>query len=367
MIEMREKEEMKYSNSIPTWAKIVNFIIFLFICLLGFVAFVLGIICIFGQQWFGVIVCFAVSGFMAWAARFIHRSNKLYTEIIVKCELQEDGYYTYVKNEKMGEEWEQLVTFDQMQEVLVGRTTRYQSRGSNRFGYHVVGAKIIMKWTNEQGQTEYSLFGMEDPKGLENWVQRFKQHGIPLYSTGANVSVVQAEDYQTGYEELPKMPYDSDTSSPRIGSHRFNSLKLWLSSEMKARKQSQQISRDKKVFIPILLAMLIGNFLMAALWMPTWHLEDGMFGDDSPSLLMAGINFILLLIVGGYWREQVKWYRSLRDAGLLLFAQLAGWVFIRLFQTAPEGLLDAIIIDGFVLALFNGVLFVIFRILRKFW
>lgn len=367
MIEMREKEDLKYSNAIPTWAKIVNAAFLGLFFLVGFAAYGLGILFLFGQHWFVAAVCLAFGGFMTWAVRLVRNSNKMYTEIVLKCELQEDGYYTYLKKIKTGEEWEHLVTFDQMQEVLIGRTIRYQSRGSNRLGYHVVGAKIIMKWTNEQGQPDYSLFGLEDPEKLEEWVQRFKQKGIPVYSTGANVSIVQVDDYQTGYDELPKVPYDSDTSSPRIGSHRFNSLKLWLSSEMRARKRSKELMRDKKVFNLILLAMLIGNLLIAIRWMPSWPLDDGMFSEDSPAYWVGGFNFVLLLVVGAYWREQVKWYRSLRDVGLLLMAQLTGWVYLKLFQTAPDGMLEAIVVGGFILACYNGILFIIFRILRRFW
>ncbi|MCR1835721.1 hypothetical protein NSA56_15350 [Oceanobacillus caeni] len=30
-----------------------------------------------------------------------------------------------------------------------------------------------MKWTDEQGHPQYSLFGLEDSKKMEEWVQRF--------------------------------------------------------------------------------------------------------------------------------------------------------------------------------------------------
>lgn len=367
MIEMREKENLKYSNEIPKWAKIVNGIIFLIFCLVGVAFFGLGVLFIFGMHWFPSIVCFAVSGFTTWAVLFIRKANKMYTEIELLCELRENGYYTYLKNLKTGEEWEQLVGFKQMQEVLIGRTTRYQSRGANRLGYHVVGAKIIMKWTNEQGETEYSLFGLEDPIKLKEWVQRFKHNGIPVYSTPANVSIVQAEDYKTGYEELSKMPYDSDYTSPKIGSHRFNSLKFWISSEMRERKRKKELIRDKKVFIPFFLAVLIGNFLISVLWMPSWPIDDGMFSGDSPSFYISLLNLLLLPIAGTYWREKVKWYRSLRDVGLLLFVQLLGLMFLQFSETAPEEMLDGIIVDGFALFVFNTLCFIFFRILRRFW
>ncbi|MED4475922.1 hypothetical protein [Oceanobacillus caeni] len=164
---------------------------------------------------------------------------------------------------------------------------------------------------------------------------------------------------------MPKMPYDSDRSSPRIGTIRYRDLKPWLSAEMKENKRNKEKMHDKKFFNPILLAMIIGNFLIAVSWMPSWQLDDGMFGDDSPSFLVNIINFMLLIIVGTYWREKVRWYRSLRDVGLLLFAHLLGWAFLRLFQTVPAGMFDAIIVDGLTLALFNGIFFIMFRTLRK--
>ncbi len=364
---MSEKEKLKYSNAIPRWAKIVHKIILWFFYLIAFATLVFGVALIFWHQWFGAIACFAGSGLFGWLSRFIRWSNKLYTDLDVKCELQEKGYYTAVKNIKTGEEWEQFVPFHQMQEVLIARTTRYQSRGSNSLGYHIIGAKIIMKWINEQGNIEYSLFGLEDSKNVEEWVQRFKQNEIPVFSSAVNVNEVKIEDYQKGYEELPKMPYDEDTTSPKVGTIRYRNLKVWRSSEMEEKKRKKELLLDRKVFNLILLAMLVGNFLAALGWMPSWQLNDGTFVDDSPSFVMTGINFILLFIVGAYWRKQVKWYRSLRDVGLILFVQLVGWGFARILQTAPDGMLDAIFIDILVLAFFNGVFFILFRLLRKFF
>ncbi len=170
---MREKEDLKYSNDIPGWARIVQMIILWFLYLIGITAFGFGILLIYWQQWFGVIACFAVSGFILWASSIIKKSNKMYSDIDLKCELQEEGYYTYVQNKKTREEWKQFVPFEQMQEVLIARTTRYQSKGSDQLGYHIIGAKMIMKWTDEQGHPQYSLFGLEDSKKMEEWVQRF--------------------------------------------------------------------------------------------------------------------------------------------------------------------------------------------------
>jgi len=285
--------------------------------------------------------------------------------MVVKSELQEGGFYSYLQNKKTGEEWEQFVPFEHMQEVLIARTTRYQSRGANTLGYYIVGAKIIMKWMNENGEPNYSLFGLENQNNLDEWIQRFKENDIPVYSSGSNVSALQLEDYQTAYEELPKMPYDNDASSPRIGTIQYRNLKTWRSSEMKEKKRLKEIKHDKRVLNPLLLAMLLGNFLIAISWMPSWQVDDGMFGENSPSFIVNSINFMLLLIVGAYWRAKVKWYRSLRDVGFILFAQLIGWILLRLSGPVTTGMLDAIIVDGIVLALFNGIIFIVFRLIRK--
>ncbi|MBS4207075.1 hypothetical protein [Bacillus sp. FJAT-50079] len=365
MIEMREKEGLKYSNDIPKWAKIAHVVFFLFFCLLGVVAFGFGVFLILGPYWPGGIICFACALLLAWLTSIIYKSNKMYTDIVMKCELREDGYFTFVRNVKTGEEWENFVAFEQMQEVLIARTTRYMSRGSNSPGYHIIGAKIIMKWINKQGHHKYSLFGVENADKLNEWVQRFKQKDIPVFSSGANVTGLQLEDYERAYEELPKLPYDQDKSSPIIGTAHYRNLKQWLSSEMKEKKKERQLKNDRRVFYPILLALFIFNFIVTVNWMPSWELADGMFGIESPSFLVASINFMLLFFVGTYWREKVKWYRSVRDVGLILLAQLIGWVCLWLFQTVPAGMLDAVIVDGLTLALFNGFFFILFRALKK--
>ena len=364
LIEMSQKEKLKYSNAIPGWAKVFQKVILWFFYLVAFSAIAFGVVLLFWQQWFGALACFAGGGLFAWLSRILRWSNQLYTDLILNCELREEGYYTWVRNVKTGEEVEQFVPFGQMEEVTIARTTRYQSAGANRLGYHIIGAKVIMKWVNERGETGYSLFGLGDPKNVEEWVQRFKENGIPVFSSGANVSIARLEHYQKGYEELPTLPYDQDITSPKVGTWRRRDLKTWRSSEMLEEKRERELQLDKKVYSPILLAMLAGNFLAALAWMPSWEIVDGVFGDHSPSFGMNLINFFLLFIVGAYWRERVKWYRSIRDLGLILLAQLSGWGLASVFGTAPDGVLEAILADLFALSFFNICLFIFWRLLR---
>lgn len=364
MIEMSQKEKLKYSNAIPGWAKVIHKIILWFFYLVVFSAFVFGVALLFWQQWFGALACFAGGGLFAWLSRVIRWSNQLYTDLVVKCELRDEGYYTFLRNVKTGEEVEQLVPFQQMQEVTIARTTRYMSRGTNSLGYHIIGAKVIMRWVDEQGEIGYSVFGLEDSKELEDWVWRFRENGIPVFSSGANVSAARLEHYQKGYEELPKIPFDEDTTLPKVGTRRQRDLKTWRSSEMLEEKRERELQRDKKVYNPILMAMLAGNFLAALAWMPSWQIVDGVFGDYSPSFGMNLINFFLLFIVGAYWRNRVKWYRSLRDLTLILLAQLAGWGLASALQTIPDGVLEAMLADLFALSFFNICLFIFWRVLR---
>lgn len=364
MIEMSEKEKLKYSNAIPGWAKAFQKIVLWFFYLVALSALAFGVVLLFWQHWFGAFACFAGGGLFGWLSRILRWSNQMYTDHELKCELRDEGYYTFVRNFKTGEELEQVVPYHQMQEVTIARTTRYQSRGANRLGYYIIGAKVIMEWMDEQGKISYSLFGLEDPKNLEEWVQRFKENGIPVFSSGANVSGVKLEDYRNGYRELPKVPYGDDTASLKVGTWRQRNLKPWSSTEMEEENRKAELRRDKKVFNLILLAMLLGNFLAALAWMPSWQMVDGAFGENSPSLQINLINLFLLIIAGAYWRKHVKWYRSLRDILLILFAQLAGWGVAGIFQTVSVRVLEAMLADLFALAFFTITFFIFCRLLR---
>lgn len=364
MIEMRNKENLKYSNEIPKWAKFAHIIIITVIALIGAGAFVLGGYFIFEKEGLGAVLCIFVGVVIVWATRMMILGSKLHTDFTIISELRNDGYYTYFKNIKSGHEHEHLIPFQRMQEVLIARKTQYVSSGrSNTPGYYVVCAQIIMRWQDEHGNVDYALFGLGSRSDLAKWVHKFWEHHVPVYHTLQNVSEASAQDYSAGYHELDKTLLSSMDALSDIETRQRRNIPIWQSTDMKHRKAQRHAANDQRIFRPLFAGVLLSLFLIAMLWVPYWPIEEEMFPDSSPSPVVCILTVLSIVVSRTYWRRGQKWYIPLVDTLVILTAYFAGLLTAKLWQPIPSIYFEAVLIDVLTAGFFLIIIFLVFKLI----
>ncbi|MFD3257029.1 hypothetical protein ACE3MQ_00255 [Paenibacillus lentus] len=366
MIEMRSKEDLKYSNQIPKWAKFAHVVIISIIGLIGAGAFVLGGYFVYTGDWLGAILCLIVGIVIVWATRMMIIGSKLHTDFVFVSELRDDGYYTYFKNIKNGHEEEHLIPFQRMQEVLIARKTQYMSSGNKDIpGHYIVGSQIIMQWRDEHGNIDYSLFGIASRSDLSKWVNKFREHNVPLLHTYQNVSEASAADFISGYHELDKSPLSSIDLLSDIETRRRNNIPMWQSAEMKLRRAQQQSGNDRRIFRPMYGIALFALFLNAMLWMPYWVIEEEMFADSSPSAVISVLTVLSVIISRTYWRRKRRWYLPIADILMILAVSFAGLTVARLWRPIPSIYYEAALVDVLASGFFLIIVFVGFKLLHR--
>ncbi|GAA0134363.1 hypothetical protein YSY43_12030 [Paenibacillus sp. YSY-4.3] len=364
MIEMRNKENLKYSNEIPKWAKFAHIIIISVIALIGAGAFVLGGYFIFEKDGLGAALCLIVGVVIVWVTRMMILGSKLHTDFTIVSELRDDGYYTYFKNIKNGHEHEHLISFQRMQEVLIARKTQYVSSGtSNSNGYYVVCSQIIMKWQDEHGNIDYTLFGLSSRSDLAKWLHKFWEHHVPVFHTTQNVSEASAADYAAGYNELDKLPLSSMDALSDIETRRRKNIPIWQSTEMKHRKAQRHTANDRRIFRPMFAGVLLSLFLIAMLWVPYWPIEEEMFPDNSPSPVVCILTVLSIVVSRTYWRREKRWYLPLVDTLAILTAYFAGLLTARLWLSIPSIYFEAALIDVLTAGFFLLLIFLSFKLI----
>lgn len=366
MIEMRGGEDLKYSNQIPGWAKIIHIILISIVALIGLAAFILGGYFIFSGDWLGAVLCIFVGLVVVWATRMMIIGSKLHTDFVFLSELRDEGYYTYFKNIKNNYEEEHLIPFHRMHEVLIARKSQYVSSGSRSgSGYYVIGSQIVMQWQDEYGNTEYSLFGIASRSDLSKWIEKFQEHHVPVFNSLQNVSEASTADFLSGYAELEKAPLTSLDLVSDVETRRYNNIPLWLSSEMKQRKAQKQLMNDRKIFRPAFAVAMLMLFFIAMLWMPHWPVEEEVFTDSSPSLGVYMIIICFIIISRTYWRRNRRWFQPITDILFMLAASFAGLTAAKLWQPVASVYYDAALVDVLTAGFFLSVIFIVFKLLQR--
>lgn len=196
MIEMQGGEDLRYTNQLPDYA----------------LRFHRGLITVFGIISLGLLwlviyfltfdffpvmagFIFFIFAIMAFLTRFSYNNLKQYTNLNIIKHLNHEGYYFYYKNVKTKEEVEELITYDQMDQMIIGHTLRYIPNTSNAIrSPRIIGARIIIVWDNA-GERDFRIFDIEVQNQLDGWIDRMKFHGIPIYVTEKDVVRVPGDEY----------------------------------------------------------------------------------------------------------------------------------------------------------------------------
>ncbi|WP_400162449.1 hypothetical protein ACAF76_002385 [Brevibacillus sp. TJ4] len=366
MIEMRGGKDLKYSSELPAWSKYAHAALFAFLGLvcLAFLGAGLYMLTV-EDNWTVSLVFFLCFVLFIWVIWFGSRFLKLQYTFLVQTELREDGYYTLVINRKTGEKEENLISFSQMSEVLIGRLTRYVSvAGQHHRGYYANGARIIMVWRDEQGRTQYAMFSENRQDYLDQWIHRFYEQQIPVYTTEENLNRVQHTHLPEAYEQIPK---DAHSGKPffRTDFRTNDTAADWQSEGMRKQEAVEQARNDAKFFRPVFLATIVCNFLVACLWMPHWPVEDGVFSDNAPTFLIVLPNIFLIVCSQSYWRKRTKWYRPLLDTLILLAVQTCGMAASLLYRDTSATHFEALAVDAVATGIFLCIVFFVIRIATR--
>ncbi|BCB02182.1 hypothetical protein [Bacillus sp. KH172YL63] len=196
MIEMQGGEDLRYTNQLPDYA----------------LRFHRGLITVFGVASLGLLwlvfyflvldfipvlagLMFFVFALLAFLTKFCYNNLKLYTNLTIVKHLNHEGYYFYYRNEKTKEEIEELITYEQMDQVIIGHTLRYIPNTSTAVkSLRIIGARIIIVWENE-GEMDFRIFDIEVQDQLDGWIDRLRLHDIPLYMTEKDIGSVPGDEY----------------------------------------------------------------------------------------------------------------------------------------------------------------------------
>jgi len=217
---------------------------------------------------------------------------------------------------------------------------------------------MIIMWENERGETDYAFFGMENKEEVLQWVRRLLSQGVTVMTSTANVSLIAPADYQTGYGQLEKQSYAGEAGLNDIGTIRREDLPAWLSPEMERAREEKQQRNDKNGLDHCTGGgLLLFNLLIAAVWMPNWKLDEGLFSENSPSFAFIMFNAVALFIFGRYWRVNRRWFRPLADTLLIYAIQAAGLAVSGLFRKSTAMYYEAAWIDTLTVGVFICISF----------
>lgn len=365
-MELRGGKDLKYSNEVPKWATYVGNAVLVFMGLLTLGFFAAGLWMLTFEDVWGLFFLFfffgLLCGWMTWAS---YRMTKLQQNIVLKMELREDGFYRYLKNIRKSTVSEHLIPFSSMKEVLVGRVVRYVRTGPDLPGYFVYGARIIMVWQDERGETQYTTFGEETQENLDNWMERLQTNGVPVYTTQLNISKVEPANLPEAYAQIPKVLHANGSPRFATGYRSGETLPVWQSEEMRQRQETKHARNDARIFRPVFIGTIILNFLVGMFLMPEWYIADGVFSEDSPSWLIGFVNVALIAFSRTYWRLKWKWYRPLLDTLLLIAAYGCGLTASLLYQSGSAEYLEAVFVEGLTTGFLLCIIFFLMRHLTR--
>ncbi|MFS0576084.1 hypothetical protein AB1K83_10630 [Sporosarcina sp. 179-K 3D1 HS] len=161
-----------------------------------------------GEGWLSLLFG-GLFAFSLWASIkiFLLTRNKKPTKIIAVAE--EDAYTIYAINEWTEDEKVTKVHYDTIDHLLIGVWT---NRGFKGRKSDYVGAQLIIRHPDEDGQWTYTSSIIFDEKVLTMWNERIQAHDIPAFITPFIISNVKRETFDTLIQTIDAQSFDGNFS-----------------------------------------------------------------------------------------------------------------------------------------------------------
>ncbi len=199
-----------FSTKIPKWAKFLHVVI---IALFG--GIFLGSLLLIGYGFYvkgveniilGII--FGVS--FGWLFKLSISNFALYQRWTFEVKLTDEGYFTHGIDERTKEEQTELVLFEQMESVLISRIQNFipdlldQPLPVRRFR---VNALLFIIWKDDTGKKQIKHFTHSNMKDLDEWLELFDQHNIPIDVTHIDLRNIPIKERISALESVEKTSY----------------------------------------------------------------------------------------------------------------------------------------------------------------
>ncbi|MBM7586292.1 hypothetical protein JOC86_002834 [Bacillus pakistanensis] len=233
MIEM-QGEGLKFSNQLAGYAKAfhVGLISVLSIVTVGCIGLLLYLLFFHFSSGlpFLLLIPLLIFGFMAVLT---YKNYRQYLRYKIINELNNEGYYTFFKDFKSGEEKEDLIPYEQMEKIIIGKTSRYTLNNRKDFKtLYIVGVNIIFVWKKE-GSYQFKTFGIENQYDLDQWIEQFQKHNVKIVVTEKNIRYVPEALYKEVFldSKVDLQPFQKQLE---IGHTTYQKMELFISQkEMK--------------------------------------------------------------------------------------------------------------------------------------
>lgn len=133
--------------------------------------------------------------------------NKKPTKIIAVAE--EDAYTIHAINEWTEEKKITKIPYEAIGHVLIGVWTNRGFKGRKN---DYVGARLVIRHPNENGDWMYTSSIALEEEALTDWTKRIQNFGIPTSITPFIISDVPPEEFDQLFQTIEAQPFDGSFS-----------------------------------------------------------------------------------------------------------------------------------------------------------
>ncbi|MDZ5474415.1 hypothetical protein SM124_22225 [Bacillus sp. 31A1R] len=140
-------------------------------------------------------------------------SYKTYERWAFKVQLTNEGYFMEAMDKRTYEVHKELVRYDQMEEVVISKALNYIPNTTNIPLYtarYFVNVVLFIIWRDDSGERRVRNFTHSNKNDLDEWLEMFDQHNIPITVTDLDFRGVPTIKLLASIENVKRTTYKWD-------------------------------------------------------------------------------------------------------------------------------------------------------------